>query len=1277
MKFLLRLAAIVALTGIGRSMTLAEAAAQLGSADPAEATEAEKTLIRGGWDSLGELERLIFSDVRRAAERASRCRLWIRFGVHHGIPEELRKELLDYRKLDDDQRRQLIDRLVKEPSVGPVTFACLHSRVTEENVGDAALKVIETGYEKKQRMIPSDFNQYDPRLLLVTTRAMVANTIAPYKVERGLDDYRRWREMDPSIRTLLNRAGVVWEYTHLKKQDDLMAALAWLPEILDKQGRERAVTDVLRWSRSQIKELSDVPDGSMQGVLMITLEDKDLEQARATYRTLREPHPALAKELSPDLRHFEVDWLIKEERIREAFDLARRSAADEEQPGTLMQEVGNGTREHPELWPDGLPDPARLSPELRAGFLRGYMSDATRRDEGTWWQAVDRYHELLDRSPNPETWIIAAEEAKIPGLFVPYLASSGELDRVFAILRQWSSGYFTTAIGRVLRKDPALAARVPLADLHPGMLRVLLEEMWVWSDSGINEIRNVERLAREWEKQVPNLLTESTNRRLIPVLAIRLWDAGKREECLAKVAGSDLRDFGARFTAQLLDTLTPEEALELAKAAPLPAGTVRECFALVASPGDEKSRKRRSRMLELLGREPELMDARDWVSDHHTREFALNLWMDGDDEAALRVIESAYWITRREYPKQLCILAEILVLGRSPEELLKKTTEHKDRPLHRAILLRALGRDEEALEVLEADRDSPFLPTLLLEQGRYRDAVQAAQRSRPMKRENSESLDARIDSAEFARILELDHDGKRAEAFEICERRSPPAWVRLLAGYRLDEMAREDNFEFFSSLAEDLGRGPAALGTLEARAVAAAGGEAAIGDQEFKSYLRLALYAPNRDRTRGILTRWAELPPSEVESMMRGGFMIHEPLVRTLAELEMTEQAVNYLNAYFELGEAKTPAKARAPGRFCGWYLGENWKEHPVLKLIALEEPGRTLTEHTVSLARLRPRDVRTEDVDRLVALLGKHRASLTDEDVRSVLSAWCHRLAKTDFPEGSTFDASIARFRETVTRRLIHGARTEPLRITFDPAPGNKSDPRAEDFEPIDGVKRVHETWESGKQDEARVLLRDILMRVLLDRNLPEKDMRVHFFYDFSTTGSGGDRSGNEQIILGIGRWKLPHELIGGTCKALARTLDYEDSQYLTFLEFAGKPGLALNLHRNRCVLALCQDMRVDAPRAATAYRRLELRDAIQRGDRDEVLTGVRKFMMVDPFSLNIPLEARAWCVGLDDREGAADVDRSVTRFWEDRLLLAPEFTPYRDALNRWRALTAEQDGD
>jgi len=202
------------------AMSLEEAARQLGSTDEKVVAEAQATLRRGGWKSLGLLDGVIFTAPKVAAVRAKHCRRCILHDVPLKMPDDLLEQLFSFHRLTPARQSVLLRTLSETPFITARTYACLHSRVAERDLNDPVLRRIESWMES---MIRDEGHRhsltlYEPRLLVAHTQAVLLNALdRRFANPEEVKAYARWVELQPDLPKLLNESGSLWEQERLRR----------------------------------------------------------------------------------------------------------------------------------------------------------------------------------------------------------------------------------------------------------------------------------------------------------------------------------------------------------------------------------------------------------------------------------------------------------------------------------------------------------------------------------------------------------------------------------------------------------------------------------------------------------------------------------------------------------------------------------------------------------------------------------------------------------------------------------------------------------------------------------------------------------------------------------------------------------------------------------------------------------------------------------------------------------------------------------------------------
>lgn len=1264
--FFCSLLAVLPLIAPLQALTLEEAGQLLGSDDESQVLRAEEVLLAGRSDALGLLTKISFGGDEQAAERAKRCRRRILYGIPSGLPTELEEGVVRFHRQELDRRKQVIEQIAEDPMLGARTLAQLHSRLLERDAKNPTLNDIRRAFVDLQRSRSKQvgLDAFDPLLLLVQSRAMVVDSLPCYSDTQFEDTYSEWVALDPSIRGWYDQNGVQWEARRLSAGKSVPEALAAVAEISNEKVRRKVEVLMYRWASEEIKDWLNCP-AELRFVALEMAHAANLKDARRIYQKFIADDPGLAERLPDGLLELEVRRCLDAGQVDEAC----RAAAREEGRQELMKLIGKEAKKDPGFLVDGFPDPALMSSQQMAGFLDGLSHSLDRDRQDEWWAWVLQLRALSASSATIAVWQEAMLREKRFDFLLPLAAGKDDLQQWIGLAAKEDHHKTRLVLAALMRRQPDLIDQIVPGESQQGLLRSTIEALLGMPVASLDDLRMVERMLATWSVQLPGIVPDDLTGDYLPLAALRKWDAGDQAGAIRQLNEVSNQLLAARVTIRLLVEVEPEQARELVRAIELQQFTVKGWLE-EAAVMDDAGLERVCDLLDVLDDEGVLHDQQRPVDIAAMNRDLLDWFHEGRLHRVQRMASSCYWFVEPEQWVGACTYAEVLRLAGGSERMqsMGESVRAQRKPLHRLVLMRSLGRDDEVASLVDSLDDSEFKERVLMEQGRYADAVRVYQKRR------KESYDSRRINA--AMVFEPDAAGEHDRARKVAwDHRGSvdQAWLPWLTGTAVESLAvGAINGSDGRRVVEHGALEPVMFSALESRALAAVDGNAYIDHYTMIHYTSMAPWLPDRERRLAVLRRWAEIPSERMpEVIPHMDFYTSLRVFRALLACGEVELARSRLHELLRSKGGVDELNRPEAERTCGWQMGRPWKESLAWRIIRLEHPGLDDVELLLQMARVSQELTLEAGVDHLGRLVRRHAASFSNDEQREIVRSWCGFPMEPVLDELGDLDQWLEQVRYAISHPLpIHDRSIDmQYEILGKPDELIERSTRSERQPLADGMKVVGEAWHAGRRDEARDRLRRLTMEVLLDPDLID---RVPLYYR-KVQGARRLGAGNTwHSLVDHMAWhahanQLPGELLVEDIGALCRSSSRVSGEPL---ERLGMIELALRHHRLAAAKRFPEPGRYlsddDIDRVAS-LRRLECKLAMQRGDRDEVLNAFGRFMPKDPFHRTFLFEVRDWFSERGDSLGATEVDRLVTRFWQDRLLLLPGFRRYQLELSQW----------
>jgi hypothetical protein len=346
------------------------------------------------------------------------------------------------------------------------------------------------------------------------------------------------------------------------------------------------------------------------------------------------------------------------------------------------------------------------------------------------------------------------------------------------------------------------------------------------------------------------------------------------------------------------------------------------------------------------------------------------------------------------------------------------------------------------------------------------------------------------------------------------------------------------------------------------------------------------------------------------------------------------------------------------------------------VKIAALELPRATETERLVFLARTLGGQSVEKTSEQMIALLEKHRTSLTVTDASRLLQSLSAALWGEQEQPRLRDEAKrvFALYQpDEAQRGFFKGWAGPPPRkarffnqLNLEQKPGNLHDPKAAGFRVLDGMGEIRRLLGQNETARAASLFRDLQIRILLDE-LPDERLSIVSQTNQGTYGSGFDGPPECVPLFASDWWNLDapflkdHVLLAWRC-------GWDD----------GSRPLARALSRYR----FDRSASLAAARLARGGGQDDLRDlfllaeldgiAHARGGRVEAaLDRLQVCMNLSTFD---PTPGRRILGALEAEGNSVAHQRGIDRirgYWQGRLAEYPESPEIREAAGYWIAVT------
>lgn len=1278
---------VASLLGLGSlassAKSLEEAAKDLESDDFDQRKAAEVTLRKGGADALPLLKRLGASDNPEVRRRSMRARAWIELGITEGIVEDLRNRLLGMEGVGFKARQVLLREVAALTPKEPVLMAHLHSRIHTKPVDGLWQAQLEQEAKRHLELVLRNSKfaiaRFDPRLLHVRTQAAIMNVHAQGNRQPASSTYTKWLARDKSLRRYLGYGGVELELRRLQRSQDHLDALVFLTEVEDSQAHARALTS-LRSMVLQKGELDPLALTERQaaGYLHLLMDRDDPKKILATYKQLHAKNPKFATLLRPSQKILEVSRLLEENAFYKAFELAMSTQGQGGVRRSGLLEVGQWAASHPDRLNRGLPPLPQGWNSNLGPFIDGLAPIRSSTSDAEAEAIARRFSELDLRSPRVGAWLSQALKGGQYSLYVHTMIVRGQVKELIQTLAEQQSGRLLPQVGKVLAQRPELCRKLEAKTFSAQASRQILEGFWLEvAEPDVERLALADETARRWEAVHPDLLDAKETSNLDPLWAFRLWRGGMPREAITLLAADDrnhYRNAGCLTSLWELEVEVDAKVFQDLDQETLPAKFLREVVERTLKRTEWSSHQVRLALTLsqiVRSRDPENREP-GGISHHSARMVAYSLWRQGQLDLGFRVMEEAFWGALDPEERYFGLFPELaLLLGRM-EEALKgadsvdlENGSERDK-LRKAYLLAAAGRSREAVAFAEATPKSKLYQRLLEENGQWKvlTRLPATTKERPYRQAWYAYLDGDFEQ------------GRRHHNDFGAER--PHSILQLLLGdYNavvVKEYRQRRVYQHQPALARRMAREHYLLALCEDELMAALEEKKAIPYQAMYFYFEDAALVPNRERALALAQQLAAMPQSSSD---------HDPWFRnedwrTWAHKILAVQALVRLGRRDLAVEQARAVLGDRPD------LSELPSYHRRVLFQALLDPGLWSGDSFLKLAsRERPKASAAELLEYLAALihepnLEKRLAALWDLSKRhgEVLDA----------KDGALFNKMMAALEKRWRGKEQPPAPgfTSPQWKMTSPRPGKRFDPMADDFVIVDGIARARDLWKDKKENEARVLMKKIVLRVLLDDGFIRQKSK--FRMRDTVPGRNSTRSfegiPQESALICFSQWGLPAEL---TMPAIHAFL------HMPINHASDRPSWAANVYAGhgeyqKALQVLRTYHRGGgsySPRGADAFDKVsrllsvEALAAIQKGAHEEALAILRRYLQINPHELRPIAEVRAKLRTAGDHATVEKLDSMIAEFWKSKLLRLPTHEGYQHTLRAWQALAKAMDAE
>lgn len=976
---------------------------------------------------------------------------------------------------------------------------------------------------------------------------------------------------------------------------------------------------------------------------------------------------------------------------------APAGTADRHPPIAALQSLGDYLARHPAAFAPKLPSlegfgaPQRLG-QLFAGLIPHGLQPT---DLSARLAALDP---LLD-----DSWVDAAAACGALDFHHLLRAHRGQLHAMLLAYQRSDDGPGILRLGEAIGRHSSTAAGIRPGELTEETLALFLAGGFGMQHQSNREAFTLAKLARDWSLVHPGLRQRLSDLGgggdgIALLEIIDAWEDGRREQALdllvsEKPSGKPGDEwYLASFVHFLfLPAQLPEDELaQLARRLPDGILAIATRIALDDKRGDQDECARLAMILmpAFHARGVPATDRRIPLSLRQARETALRWWLAGRTDDAFRFLQEAFFNAEpsdnEDELLRIAALARILGKDRALWDELQRRSKDWNMPvspLHSAVLLAVAGKSREALDALESQPPRQLFLRLLADEeewerlrqlafqpeGPFREAPQRLSHVIALNRDPAGARDyfsSLPDKAKAENVFLLLLSGNDSLCLEQARDGilSHHAWPSMPFPLGLDSFGLWEE-----AIGSDLDRGKLPL------------------FETVQNYTRHLGLTRDKLKTLGLLKRLAAIdtlrstrphPPSfkgsrawdhritvakgliDCGAVEEGCALLTRMLESTVPGRSLSERQRTELRADF------------IPRRFSTLGPAE------FVKIAALELPAATETERLVFLAQTLGGQTVAKACEQMIALLEKHRASLTVTDASRLLQSLSAALWGE--PEQPRLrDEAMRVFDlyqpDEARRGFFKGWAGPPPRkarffnqLNLEQKPGNLHDPKAAGFRVLDGMGEIRRLLGQNETARAASLFRDLQIRVLLDE-LPDERLSIFSHTNQGSFGSGFDGPPECVPLFAAEWWDLDapflkdHVLLAWRC-------GWDD----------GSRELARAFSRYR----FDRSASLAAARLARGGRQDDLRDLVLLAELDGVAharsgrveAALDRLQVCMNLSTFDPTPGRRILDTLEAQGNSLARQRGIDRirsYWQDRLAEYPESPEIREAAGYWIAAT------
>jgi hypothetical protein len=1269
---------------------------QLGSDDPAVWKKAETDLQARGSAAKDDLTRLAKHSDPWVAARAERLLLALN-GIDARLPRHRQLAILHYDDLDEAAREELREA-ISRPGPGhlsAILFLCEKARFgSDANATRQWQQLLRSAVVSN----PSEVEALISGKLTPASLALLLSGFPDYPADANAKRYKAWREINPDIRFHLLGRQVELEITLLRQQNNSVILLEYLPEIQDTEARLNAARLIRGLIMADQKlSLDSLSAKASIGHLLILASGSESTE---WYEKHLARHPDIAASFPTELARLKVKHLINQRKFSEAILLFlapqdEQWSSERNVDWNLLRDIGASLGTDPAALPDGFPE---ISQNSRLPIM-GRILDSwytTSRENGKSTD-FEKKIECFDLWAKNSEWLEAAHRHGALNLFQHLMIRRGKFTEMLILHEADRNQVAIINLGRIIVASPEVAAQVPAGKCSVETLRFLLHGAIsdygsAWRDPKPQPSFD---LAEAWQKIHPSVLEKGSFATQPLYHAAIGWKAGRQAEAAATLLAttkpiiteyngqthSNPNPIASHAIALLADLLATSPDADFNTLLPADTTTRETLITILKRFAERKDQTpaeiRMGLAISALMRSRFDQDGPQFAIDaYEARRIALDAWVGGDEKLVGDILITSYLSNPDKEEKFDGATAWTLALLGRAEEAMEKLEAAKasmPAPVHltkRARLLHVTGKTAEAMAIASPEHQPNFRLMLALETSNWSEALSAAAIAFPENR----TFDPARSTIE---MLSGDPELVKKYADSVYEK------IRLLHG---DSLSEENLLE--------MARDADIAAKCERDLTEALGSGMSVPYMQLSQYLQYPDLLPDKSRAIQLITELAAKDSALINSKPIAG--AHKlSIAATLLNLGRGDLAYTAMRPLFATSLQDKPAIPMK--RRYGWGYAFQLTDtcNGILRITQMEWPDLAPEKQLEKLDAVLADQEPMNRAKNMLALIEKHHNNLDKNELHNAL--WLplfdlsHSAQVTDDIEAQALAMIESKQPDANDRKRLSAAWTRELwfmeshhppggdgmqyEFGYEPKAGKMDNPRSKNFILIDGLASAQKLLEQKRQEAAGKLIRECVMRNLLDPALTNQ--RVHW-----TTKEGGGWGSSRGLISGgsstfvvfFESYDLPAEICLPFIRACTDTWDNSSDEIgllnaANYFSANAKHEEALGFYHRFFVNTSGLTGIAGRPHVAAYYRTRSIL-AAQKGNGADAVNGIRRLVQLAPYKPENAAQVIAILNKNGDQESIAAAREVIEQFWRARLIGIPASRTYAHWRKEWATL-------